>query len=179
MTAPSRPTRLLGGTSAVAVLVALAIAGAPAPAQTGPSPARITPAGVGAVKLGATYRALRAARRIGRVRRGCELAGPNARSAPLRAPLRGSVDLTQTSPRRVANIAVRGGAAARGVGIGARSADIRRAFPRARFDRATEETFGITLVTVPRRGGGRLQFAVDADTDRVQLIGIPFIPFCE
>jgi hypothetical protein len=46
-------------------------------------------------------------------------------------------------------------------------------------DRETEEVFGITLVKIPKNGGGRLQFAVDVDTKKVDLIGIPFIAFCE
>ena len=39
--------------------------------------------------------------------------------------------------------------------------------------------FGITLVKIPRRGGGKLQFAVDVHTHTVSAIGIPVIPFCE
>lgn len=141
--------------------------------------ARVTPAGVGAVKLGKTYTALRAAGWLGKVRPGCELAGPNTRSAPLRAPLRGSVDLTLGAPRKVARIVVNRGAAARGVGIGATSAAIRAAFPRVVFDRSTEATFAITLARVPKSGGGRLEFAIDAKTKRVTLIGVPSLGFCE
>lgn len=174
------PKRVLASTATVVGIGAVVVATAAAPAQTGSgAPQRITPSGVGAVKLGKTYRELRAARLVGRVSRGCEPAGPDARSAPLRAPLKGSVDLTQTSPRKVTNISIRGGASARGVGIGATSAQIRAAFPKASFDRSTEEVFGITLVKVPKSGGGRLQFAVDRSTDKVELIGVPFIAFCE
>lgn len=76
------------------------LAGA-APAAPAGRVVAITPAGVGAVRLGATYQQLRAARAIGPVRPGCELAGPKARSARLEPPLQGSVDLTQSSsPRR-------------------------------------------------------------------------------
>ncbi len=139
----------------------------------------ITPSGVGSVKLGKTYTSLRVAGLLGKVAPGCELAGPNTRSAPLRAPLKGSVDLSRTSPRRVRNIVVRGGATARGVGIGSTSAAIRRAFPAVALDRRTEATFGISIARVPRSGGGRLEFAVDTTTKRVTLIGIPAIPFCE
>lgn len=163
-------------TAALAVLAAIAVSSAlAAPAAT---PA-ITPTGAGSVRLGDAYTPLRRARAIGTLRPGCELAGPGARSARLRAPLRGSVDFTETTPRRVATITVSGGATARGVGIGARPAAIRLAFPRAVFDHGTDAMFGITLVTVPRGAGGRLQFAVATATGRVTLIGVPRIPFCE
>jgi hypothetical protein len=140
---------------------------------------RITANGVGAVKLGATAARLRERGLIGRLRRGCELAGPNARSARLLAPLRGSVDFTTSTPRRVRTIVVRGGARARGVGIGARIRRIRAAFPRARVDHSTDAQFGITLVRIPPNGGGRIQFAVDTGTKRTIMIGVPRIPFCE
>lgn len=139
----------------------------------------VTRSGVGAVKLGKTYTSLRAAGLLGKLAPGCELAGPNTRSAPLRAPLRGSVDLSTTMPRRIRTIVVRGGGAARGVGIGARSAAIRAAFPAVTFDRSTDATFGITIARVPRSGGGPLEFARDTRTKNVTLIGVPAIPFCE
>lgn len=160
---------------AVVLALVLALSGAVALAAAKP----VTPSGVGAVKLGKTYSSLRLTGLLGKITPGCELAGPNTRSAPLRAPLKGSVDLSTTSPRRVRAIVVRGGGAARGVGIGATSAAIRKAFPAARFDRSTEATFGITIARVPKSGGGRLEFAVDTRTRKVTLIGIPAIPFCE
>ena len=141
--------------------------------------ARVTPSGVGAVKLGRTYQALRGAGVLGKVRPGCELAGPRTRSASLRAPLRGSVDLTLGAPRKVARIVVNRGAAARGVGIGATPAAIKAAFPTVVFDTSTEETFQITLARVPKRGGGPLEFAVSTHTRKVMLIGVPSIGFCE
>ena len=141
--------------------------------------ARITPAGVDGVKLGETYAQLRARHLVGRIGKGCELAGPNARSASLSAPLKGSVDFTMSTPRKVVDIAVRGGATARGVGIGATIANIKAAYPKAKVDHSTDHTFGLTIVRIPKNGGGRLQFAVDTTTHRVTLIGIPLIAFCE
>jgi hypothetical protein len=140
--------------------------------------AKITPKGVDGVKLGRTFTALRQDGLVGRLRPGCELAA-NTRSAKLKAPLKGSVDFTLTSPRKVTDIAIRGGAKARGVGVGSRARAIRRAFPKAKFDHSTEDVFGITLVKVPKNGGGRMQFAVDEQTHKVTLIGVPFIAFCE
>src|SRR5829696_6425345 len=72
---------------------------------------KITAKGVGKVKLGKTYRSLRKAGLIGKSRPGCELAGPGARTAKLRKPLEGYVDLGPGKKRRVKHIAVFGGAA--------------------------------------------------------------------
>jgi hypothetical protein len=173
--------RTLGAAAALASIgvVAIGTAGAAGEPASAPAPKKITPAGVGQVNLGKTHRRLRAQGLVGRLRRGCELGGPNTRSARLRPPLRGSVGYTLTNPRKVTDIVIRGGARARGVGIGDTIPEIKDAFPRARVDRSTEEVFGITLVKIPKNGGGRLQFAVDVDTKKVDLIGIPFIAFCE
>lgn len=141
--------------------------------------AKITPAGVGRIKLGETYAQLRVRHLVGGIGKGCELAGPNARSASLRAPLKGGVDFTMNTPRKVVDITVRGGAAARGVGIGATIPQIKAAYPKAKVDHSTEHTFAVTLVRIPKNGGGRLQFAVDTMTHRVVIIGVPVVPFCD
>ncbi len=165
-----------------ALLAAALLAGAAAPS---PAPAislditPVTPAGVGAVRLGATYARLRAAHRLGPARPGCELAGPQARSARLEPPLQGSVELTTSAPRRVATIAITRGATAHGVGIGATASEIRRSFPQARFDHSTDAMFGVTVVSARRRDVGRLQFALSTASRRVTEIGVPAIPFCE
>lgn len=145
----------------------------------GPATERITPGAVGEVRVGAAYPRLREEGLVGRLRPGCELSGEGTRFARLRAPLRGSVDLTRGSPRRVKRIVVTGGATARGVGVGARLGRIRRSFPAARVSHRTDDLFGITLVSVPPRRGGSIQFAVSVRTKRVTLIGVPRIPFCE
>ena len=114
---------------------------------------------------------------MGPLTAGCELAGPPGALARLRAPLAGSVELSDGAPRTVTAITIRAGAEARGIGVGAEAAAIRRAFPRATFDHRTDATFGITLVRIPRGGGGRLQLALDTRTGKVTQIGIPAIPF--
>ena len=159
----------------------LGAATAAAPAETSRSAdAKITGAGVGKVKLGKTFRSLRAAGLVGRMRPGCPLGGPGTRSARLKAPLEGSVDLTtRRRPRTVRSISITGGATARGVGVGARIATIKAAFPKAVVERGTEDVFGFTLVKIPKRGGGRIQFAVDVDTKKTIVIGVPFIATCE
>ena len=176
----SRPIAVLAG----AALLTAAL-GATAAAQRGADPTgrvapqKVTAAGVGAVKVGARFATLRERGLVGPLRPGCEVAGPDARGAQLRAPLEGAVDLTQNAARRVRTIAVTGGATARGVGIGDTRGEIRSAFPTVRFDHSTEEVFGLTLAKVPRNGGGRIQFGIGTESKRVTLIGVPFIPFCD
>jgi hypothetical protein len=143
------------------------------------APPAVTSAGVTGVALGGRYAALRRAGLIGTLAPGCEVSGPGARSARLLGPLRGAVDFTHTTPRRVQSVTIRGGASARGVGVGATGAQARRAFPHLTLDHRTERLFGITLLTVPKRDGGVFQFAVSTQTGRVTEIGIPAIAFCE
>jgi hypothetical protein len=168
----SRLFRLAGTSAALAgVGASIALAGSPVPA--------ITAKGVGQVKLGDTYSELRGKGLIGKIGPGCELGGPNTRSARLKAPLRGFVNFTLRSPRKVRDISVEGGARARGVGVGSTIAKIKAAFPKAKVDRSTEETFELTLVRVPKSGGGRITFGVSTKTDRTTVVGIPYIGFCE
>jgi len=177
--APMTATR--SRTLAICLLTGLAVAagGAAAPALEPPKAQKITADGVGDVKLGARYTTLRAAKLLGAIGPGCELAGPQARSAKLAAPLKGSVDFTLTNIRRVATISVSRGATARGVAVGSTQAHLRHRFPKVVFDHSTDTTFGLTIAKVPKSGGGRLQFAINTKTKKVTLIGIPRIPFCE
>ena len=100
-------------------------------------------------------------------------------SARLKAPLKGSVNYTRNNPRKVRDITITGGAEARGVGIGDRIRDIKDAYPKAKVDHSTDETFELTLVKIPRDGGGKLRFGVSTKTDKITLIGVPYIAFCE
>ena len=161
---------------AAAVVVVVAMLAVPASAA---APQKITRNGVGQVKLGMTFQELRDKGLVGKLRPGCELGGPNTRSARLRSPLRGVVDFTQTNPRKVTNITILRGARARGVKVGDRIRDIKDAYPKAKVNRQTEDVFGVWLVRVPRNGGGRITFSVPVDTKRIDRIGVPFIPFCE
>jgi hypothetical protein len=163
----------------IAILVAVAFAaGATAAPAAAPAPQKITSKGVGQVKLGKTFQQLRAQHLVGRLQKGCELA-PNTRSARLRSPLQGTVNFTQSSPRKATDITIRGGAEARGVGIGDTIADIKAAYKHRRVDHTQEGVFGLTFVFVPNKNHPRLMFAVDVNTHKITLIGTPIIALCE
>ena len=131
------------------------------------------------VKVGASYTSLRLAHKIAKATPGCELAGPQARAAKLRAPLQGSVNLTLSRPRRVQTIILTGGAKARGVGVGARFAAIKAAFPGTKLDHSTDNVFQISIARVKKSAGGPISFAVSAHTHKVIQIGIPTLAFCD
>jgi hypothetical protein len=168
--------RLLRPSLALAILVALGAAGAALAAA-----AKITPVRVDGVHLGDTHADLRARGKVGPIRPGCELGGPNTRSAKLKAPLKGSVNYTLSSPRKVDSITITGGARARGVGIGSKIPAILAKFPNATVDHSTDQVFQLTLVKTPKRphSGGRIMFGVSTQTKRTTIIGVPFIAFCE
>jgi hypothetical protein len=178
---PLRPSLLLALAAAVVAAGILAIGSSASPPHASGGPvAKISPTRVDGVHLGDTHADLRARGKVGPIRPGCELGGPNTRSARLRAPLRGSVNYTLSSPRRVDSITVRGGARARGIGIGAKIPAILARFPNATVDHSTDEVFQLTLVQTPRRpSGGQITFGVSTQTDRTTVIGVPFIAFCE
>jgi hypothetical protein len=172
---PSPRLRIALSTAAI---VATGAAGATA-SSLHSAAAKITPSGADGVKIGATYTSLRQKGLVGKIHHGCELGGANTRSANLKSPLQGQVNFTLHSPRKVTDITIRGGAKARGVGIGDKISDIKAAFPKAKVDHSTDSTFELTLVRIPKDGGGKLVFGVSTKTKKVTLIGIPFIAFCE
>src|SRR5262249_13677577 len=172
---------LAASAAALAGAGVLAIAATGAPADVGSAGANsITFRGVGAVKIGRTYTDLHKRKLIGKIGPGCELAGPDARSAQLKKPLVGSVDFSFSSPRKVTTITISGGPAkAKGVGIGSKLAAIQSEFPHATVDPTRETTFQLTFVNVPKKGGGRIEFGIDTSTKKVTVIGIPNIAVCE
>lgn len=165
----------LAAVAALTVLGLLAAVSAAGPQ----APKKVTKDGVGQVKRNMTHKELRAKGLVGRLKPGCPLGGGATRSARLLAPLRGQVNYSLTNPRLAKIIIVRRGATAKGVGRGDTIPEIQAKFPNARVNKQTEEVFGLWLVTVPKRDGGKFQFAVDADTERITLIGVPIITFCE
>ena len=180
---PLRPSLLLALSAAALVtagLLAIGSSASPPASGAGAPVAKISPVRVDGVHLGDTHADLRARGKVGPIRPGCELGGPNTRSARLRSPLRGSVNYTLSSPRRVDSITVRGGARARGIGIGAKIPAIKARFPNATIDHSTDEVFQLTLVKTPTRpNGGQITFGVSTQTKRTTVIGVPFIAFCE
>jgi hypothetical protein len=156
-----------------------AVAIASPPRANDSAAAVITPTRVDGVHLGDTHADLRARGKVGPIGPGCELAA-NTRSASLKAPLKGSVNYTQSNPRKVTDIAVTRGAKARGVGIGATIAAIKAKFPHAKIDHSTDQVFRLTLVTTPKRpSGGQITFGVSTQTHKTTVIGVPIIAFCE
>jgi hypothetical protein len=177
---PLRPSLLLALAVTVATAGVLAIGSSASPPAGGTAAAKISPTRVDGVHLGDTHADLRARGKVGKIRPGCELGGPNTRSARLLAPLKGSVNYTLTTPRRVDSISVTGGARARGVGIGAKIPAIKAKFPNATIDHSTDQVFQLTLVKTPKRpNGGQITFGVSTQTKRTTIIGVPFIAFCE
>jgi hypothetical protein len=166
--------RRLAAATLTATLAFVALAGG-----QGDEPQKITREGVGKLRIGMTHEKARELGLVGRKRPGCELAGPQTRSARLKAPLVGSANLTNKAPRKIRDITVKDGAEARGVGIGDKIRDIKDAFPTAKVDHSTDETFLLTLVRIPRDGGGKIVFGVSTETKRITLIGVPYIAFCE
>jgi hypothetical protein len=172
-------TRILVAAVAVTGLAVAATTSGAAPGAQTAATKKITRKGVDGVKLHATYRHLRKVHKVRKIGQGCELAGPTARSARLRKPLKGTVNFTRHKPRRVRDITVEGGAKARGVGIGDTTSDIKAKYPKAKVDHSTDDTFGASIVRVPKGGGGKLEFAVSTDTHRITLIGVPRIAICD
>jgi len=162
----------LVGTSAAVLGAGTAIAIA------GTTP-KITASGVGKVKIGKTYTELHDKGLIGKIRPGCNLGGPNTRGAKLKAPLKGQVNFTLKDPRKVTDITINAGATARGVGIGSTIAEIKAKFPKAKVNHKTDSTFELTLVRIPKDGGGKFIFGVSTKTHKATVIGVPFIAFCE
>ena len=159
---------------AAAVVLSLAVT---ATAAAGTAEKKITPKGVGKVKLGAVATDLRADGLIGRIKPGCELEAPGTKFARLKAPLKGTVDISPAG--KVKGVNIRGGAAARGVGVGDTLADITAAFPKRKVITATEPIFGFTRVKIPKDGGGRMDFAVRVSTGRITSVNVPRIRICD
>jgi hypothetical protein len=157
-----------------AAVAALALGPA---AATAAAPQKITPAGVGQVKLGMTFSQLRQQHLIGKLHKGhCDAAGPNASPfARLRSPLRGQADFTKAVPHKLTDITIRGGATARGVRVGDSLAKVKSKFPKRRI----RHDLGLIFVDIPNTANIKEQFIVNEDTKKVDVIGVPFVAICE
>jgi hypothetical protein len=146
-------------------------------AATASAPQKITPAGVGQVKLGMTFSQLRQQHLIGKLHKGhCDAAGPNASPfARLRSPLRGQADFTKAVPHKLTDITIRGGATARGVRVGDSLAKVKSKFPKRRI----RHDLGLIFVDIPNTANIKEQFIVNEHTKKVDVIGVPFVAICE
>jgi hypothetical protein len=162
-------------TLAVGTLAALLALGPGAAIAAAPK--KITPAGVGQVKLGMTFKQLRAKHLVGKLHKGnCDAAGPNAQPfAKLRSPLRGFADFTLSTPHKVTDISVLRGATARGVAVGDSLAKVKAKFPK----RKIQHIIGLIFVNVPNAKHIKEQFIVDPGPKKVTEIGVPFVAICE
>src|SRR4051812_12431831 len=125
------PTRLhiVASTAVLGLAVGVGAATADTSDTDHPLAQKITRHGVGEVELGNTHKSLHRRDLVGKLRHGCNLAGPNTRAAKLKSPLKGVVDYTLRNPRRATNITLTAGGAAKGVGIGDSLRDIKHTFP--------------------------------------------------
>jgi hypothetical protein len=146
-------------------------------AATAAAPPKITPAGVGQVKLGMTFQQLRDKHLVGKLHKGnCDAAGPNAQPfARLRSPLRGIADFTRGTAHKLTDVSIRSGAKARGVGVGDSLAKVKSKFPK----RKIQHTLGLIFVHIPNAKHIKEQFILDQDTKKVTDIGVPFVAICE
>ena len=161
----------------LALVVALAAAGTAFAAA-----AVITPTRVDGVHLGDTHADLRARGKVGPIGPGCELGGPNTRSAKLKAPLKGSVNYTLPQPAQGRQHHASPAGRRRAAWASARrSPQIKAKFPHAKVDHSTDQVFQLTLVRTPKRPQrrGRITFGVSTQTHKTTIIGVPFIAFCE
>jgi hypothetical protein len=146
-------------------------------AATAAAPKKITPAGVGQVKLGLTFKQLRQKHLVGKLHKGhCDAAGPNASPfARLRSPLKGQANFTKSVPHKLTDITIRGGAKARGVGVGDSLAKVKAKFAQ----RKIRHDLGFIFVDIPKTSGIKEQFILDQNTKKVTDIGVPFVALCE
>jgi hypothetical protein len=146
-------------------------------AATAAAPKKITPAGVGQVKLGMTFSQLRQQHLVGKLHKGnCDAAGANASPfAKLRSPLKGQADFTKAVPHKLTDITITGGAKARGVAVGDSLAKVKAKFPT----RKIRHDLGFIFVNIPNSAHLKEQFIVDENTKKVLRIGVPFVALCE
>jgi hypothetical protein len=161
----------------IAVSAAVGLLALGPAAATAAAPQKITPAGVGQVKLGMTFSQLRQQHLVGKLHKGnCDAAGPNASPfAKLRSPLKGIADFTKSVPHKLTDISIRGGAKARGVGVGDSLAKVKSKFPK----RKIRHDIGLIFVDIPNTANIKEQFILNQDTKTVDVIGVPFVAICE
>jgi hypothetical protein len=141
-------------------------------------PAIVSPRGIGALRLGATVKALRHRFLIDRVGPGCEFHDELA--ANLLDPFSG-LAVFGPPDRRLSTLAIRGGAeTARHVGIGSTVGDARRAYPGAVYDPpGSFEPFAEGFIWVGGRAHPKMTFTIDPKSGAISEIDVPSPDFCE
>jgi hypothetical protein len=138
-----------------------------------------TPAGIGALRLGAPASRLRGAGLIGHLRRGCEL-DPGQVVAPLSPPLTGTAVFV--SPRSgLSSLTIESGARTRaGIRIGSPVSVTREAYPGSSYDPPQPRApISVGFLWVGRDTHPRFSFVIDPLTRRVIEIDIPGPNTCE
>lgn len=168
-----RPSKV-GATVFIGLLV-LAIVAAPSAFAA----LRVTPHGVGQVRLGATAEALHRKGLIGNLRKGCEF-DPGQRIAPLRAPLRGWV-VFESDSKGLRAFTIDGGAeTTRHIVVGSTAAEARNAYPDALYEApGTAKPFAEGFLWVPNLSKPKLTMIIDPGTLLVEVISVPSPNFCE
>jgi hypothetical protein len=139
----------------------------------------ITTHGVGALRLGATAKALHTKGLIGGLRKGCEL-DPGQRVAPLRAPLKGWA-VFEAGQAGLHAFTVEGGAeTARHIGIGSTATEARKAYPQATYEApGTAQPFPVGFLWVPSLSKPQMTMIIEPGTRQVEAISVPAPNFCE
>lgn len=139
----------------------------------------ITPQGVGALRLGATPKALQNKGLIGGLRKGCEL-DPGQRVAPLRAPLKGWAVFDASHKGLHAITVEKGAETARHIGIGSTASAARTAYPNAHYEApGTAEPFPQGFLWIPNLSKPQMTMLIDPGTRKVEAISVPAPSFCE
>lgn len=143
----------------------------------------VTAGSVGDIDLGMTLAQAEATGLVaGAWEPGCELGGPGAQRADLRAPVDGSV-LAQDGVVNGSYLFSGFVTSPGGIQTGASLAEVEAAFSdgySVTVDKSLEEVFEIWSadVTDPE-GEPAFSFSIDPATQQVTAVGMPHIPFCE
>jgi hypothetical protein len=138
--------------------------------------------GVGGLKLGRSYAAIKKAGLIGKVTPGCELASPRPYGAKLRSPLKGFATFTGKAGHRVlSSLVITGGAkTAKGIKRGSTAAAIHAAYPTAKdLDSKSGDPIQIHAIVLKRNGKDKIWFVLSKHNGVLTEFGVPSLEICE
>jgi hypothetical protein len=185
----TRPVRALARIVALSIALTASIASlcvvvpsveARAAGSRGAAP-KITPKGIGKLRLGTPLAVIQRAHLLGRTHRGCDLAWPAPIVAQLSPPLEGTATFSGSGAHRLQAISITGGAKTdRGVGVGDRASKVRRAYPSATVqDAPPGDPLQLHAITVAEHGKTVLWLELGRAGGRVTEIDIPSLETCE